>query len=41
MPVFRLGSKKSPWLVPADGLADYIDRRRSAAEAEWRKLNAA
>jgi hypothetical protein len=41
VPAFRLGSQKSPWLVSAEALANYIDERRKAAEVEWRKLNAA
>lgn len=41
VPAFRLGSQKSPWLVAADKLAAYIDERSKAAEADWRKINAA
>ena len=41
IPAFRLGSQKSPWLVSADKLAEYIDARRQAADDEWRRVNAA
>lgn len=38
---FRLGSQKSPWLVAADALAEYIDQQRRDAETQWRKIHAA
>ena len=38
VPVFRLGSQKSPWLVAADVLATYIDSQRAQAAKQWRKL---
>ncbi len=41
VPAFRLGSQKSPWLVSAERLAEYIDARRLAADDEWRRVNAA
>jgi hypothetical protein len=41
VPTFRLGSQKSPWLVSADELASYIDTKRDAARAEWKRINAA
>lgn len=41
VPVFRLGSQKSPWLVAADVLANYIDRQRDAATKQWQKLKQA
>lgn len=41
VPAFRLGSYKSPWLVSAERLAEYIDAKRLAAENEWRRVNAA
>jgi hypothetical protein len=41
VPAFRLGSQKSPWLVSLEELASYIDAKRAAADAEWRKVNAA
>lgn len=41
VPAFRLGSQKSPWLVSAEALAGFIDARRDAAAAEWRKVNLA
>jgi hypothetical protein len=41
VPAFRLGSQKSPWLVSADALANFIDKRREAAETKWRRMHAA
>lgn len=41
VPAFRLGTQKSPWVVAADKLAAYIDAKRAAGEAEWKKVNAA
>ncbi|WP_162140748.1 pyocin activator PrtN family protein [Arenimonas oryziterrae] len=41
IPTFRLGTQKSPWLVSAESLAEYIDLRQTTAAAEWRKINAA
>ena len=41
VPVFRLGSQKSPWLISAEDLAGYIDTRRKAAEDDWARINAA
>lgn len=31
VPVFRLGSQKSPWLVATEALATYIDGQRAEA----------
>lgn len=41
VPAFRLGSQKSPWLVGAERLAEYIDARRREADKEWHRINAA
>lgn len=41
VPVFRLGSQKSPWLVAADVLAAYIDGQRDEATRQWQKLQRA
>lgn len=41
VPVFRLGSQKSPWLVAADVLATYIDGQREEAMKQWQKLKQA
>jgi len=38
VPVFRLGSQKSPWLVAADALAAYIDQQRDEAKIAHNKL---
>ena len=40
VPAFRLGSQKSPWLISAGDLADYIDARRKSAEDDWARINA-
>lgn len=41
VPAFRLGSQKSPWLIDAEKLAEYIDAQRAAAEHDWKKIHAA
>lgn len=41
VPAFRLGSQKSPWLISAEHLANYIDEKRKVAESEWERINAA
>jgi len=41
VPVFRLGSQKSPWLVAADVLATYIDWHREQAATQWEKMKRA
>ena len=41
VPVFRLGSQKSPWLVAADVLATYIDGQRDEATKQRQKLQLA
>lgn len=41
VPVFRLGSQKSPWVVSAEKLAAYIDAKQKAAEDEWKRIHAA
>lgn len=41
VPVFRLGSQKSPWLVSADLLAAYIDGQREEPTKQWHKLQKA
>ncbi len=41
VPVFRLGSQKSPWVVSADKLAAYIDAKHEEAEKEWKRIHAA
>jgi hypothetical protein len=39
VPAYRMGSQKSPWLVSANDLADFIDKQREQARAEWQKMN--
>lgn len=41
VPVFRLGSQKSPWLVAADVLATYIDWQREQAVKQWERMKRA
>lgn len=38
IPAFRLGSQKSPWLVDAHKLAEYLDRLKQEADADWQRL---
>lgn len=38
---YRGGTQKSPWLVSAQDLADYIDKQRTKARREWDQVNAA
>ena len=38
---YRGGTQKSPWLVSAQDLADYIDEQRTKAKREWDQVNAA
>ncbi|MFC4922853.1 MULTISPECIES: pyocin activator PrtN family protein [Delftia] len=39
VPAFRLGSQKSPWLIDASYLAEFLDKRKSEASREWGILN--
>ncbi len=41
VPAYRGGTQKSPWLVNAQDLADYIDEQRAKAKREWDQVNAA
>jgi hypothetical protein len=41
VPVFRLGSQKSPWMVSADALAAYIDAKHEEAAKEWKRIHQA
>lgn len=38
---YRAGTQKSPWLVSAQDLANYIDEQRRKARREWDQVNAA
>jgi len=40
-PAYRAGSQKSPWVVRVTDLAEWLDRSREQAAAEWRKRNVA
>ena len=39
IPAFRLGSQKSPWLISAEDLSNYIDEKRKVAENDWERIN--
>ena len=39
VPCYRAGTQKSPWIIDATVLADYLDERREKAAAEWRKIH--
>ncbi|GHE20148.1 pyocin activator PrtN family protein [Halomonas urumqiensis] len=40
VPVYRAGdSQKSPWLVSAVDLAQYIDEKRAEARDLWQRVN--
>jgi hypothetical protein len=41
VPAFRAGSQKSPWLVDAGVLANYLDGLKNRAESEWRTIRSA
>ena len=41
VPVFKLGSQKSPWMVYAQDVADYVKARHKEAKIEHRAMNAA
>lgn len=34
VPTIRMGSQKSPWLVPAEDLAEYLDQLKETARRE-------
>lgn len=39
VPVFRLGSQRSPWMVSSKHLADLIVKKAKEAEGEHRAVN--
>lgn len=40
VPAYRAGdSQKSPWLVSAIDLAQYIDKKRAEAREQWKLVN--
>lgn len=39
IPAFKLGDKKSKWMVNLKDLADYIDKQHEEATKEWQKMN--
>jgi hypothetical protein len=40
VPVFKLGSQKSPWLVYAQDVVDYVKAKHKEATSEHRAVNA-
>ena len=40
IPAFRVGTQKSPWMIDAALLATYLDKQKSRAESDWRKIRA-
>ena len=38
VPVFRAGTQKSPWLVSATALAEWLDKQEKAANDAWQKI---
>ncbi|PIF37756.1 pyocin activator protein PrtN [Delftia sp. 60] len=38
VPAFRIGSQKSPWLIDAQKLSDYLDRAKNKAQNDWDKM---
>lgn len=38
VPAFRMGSQKSPWLIDAQKLAEYLDDLKTQANEEWTKV---
>ncbi len=40
VPTFRAGTQKSPWLVDAGRLAQYLDELKTKAQTEWEKMRA-
>lgn len=38
IPVFRLGSQKSPWMISAFHLAHHIEATSARSESDWRRL---
>lgn len=40
VPVYKLGGQRSPWLMDAKVLADYIDKRKAEAANDWMKIRA-
>lgn len=41
VPAFRLGSQKSPWLVDAQQLAEYLDAAKEQARKDWERIQQA
>lgn len=39
VPAYRAGSQKSPWLISADRLANWLDACKAEGEQIWKKMN--
>lgn len=39
VPAYKAGTNKSPWLVSAADLAQYLDERKEQARREWNQIN--
>jgi hypothetical protein len=40
-PAYRAGSTKSPWMVRVTDLAEFLDKERDRAKADWNKRRVA
>lgn len=40
LPVFRLGSQKSPWMISTHQLAQYIDAKCAESTLAWKRIHA-
>lgn len=41
IPTYKLGGARSPWLVDAIKLAEYIDKKKVEAESDWQRIHTA
>lgn len=40
IPAYKLGGQRSPWLVDAHKLAEYIDQKKQEASNDWERMRA-
>ena len=40
IPAYKLGGQRSPWLVDAYKLAEYIDQKKQEASNDWERMRA-
>lgn len=38
VPAYRAGTQKSPWIVDAQALANYLDTKMAEAKDEWQRV---